>query len=341
MDGVPTDVSSLHSTLPESEAVPEWVHLIPAGTFSGVDGRGPYHMPDAQAVIDASLKPGGKLAFDQDHSTAHSLKNGTPAPARGWIVAMQARADGIWGQVNWTDEGKRMLTSREYRCISPEFTHGRTSGIVGRLLRASLTNAPNLELTALHSQEDIRMDFIPAIRAALGLPETAAEPAIPAAAAAARTAVATHAQQIAAIATAAKLDPNLAPDAMVTALQSRKAEGGTLEEMVALQSQVLAMQTETKRTKAEAVIDAAMRAGKPIPAASREDFIARHMADPASTEFWLGTMTSLHSGGVPPGSPPEAASGLSQSDVHVIALMGMSPEAFLKSKEASAKGVAT
>ena len=31
---------------------PEWVHLIPAGTFSGRDGRGPYTL-DAQAVHDA------------------------------------------------------------------------------------------------------------------------------------------------------------------------------------------------------------------------------------------------------------------------------------------------
>lgn len=337
---MPDDISSIHSILPEGEPAPEWVMLIPGGTFSGVDGRGPYHMPDAHAVISASLRPGEKLVFDQDHSTDHSLKTGAPAPARGWIGKLEARAGAIWGQVDWTDGGKSLLSKREYRGVSPVFAHNKTSGEVTRLLRASLTNAPNLDLPALHSQEPHRMDLLIAIRAALGLPETADQTAVIAAATAARTQLATHATQFAAIATAAKLDAKVGADEIVTALQSRKPEGGKLEEMVALQGQVVALQNEGKRTKAEAAIDTAIRAGKPIPPASREDFIVRHMADPAGTEFWLGTMVSLHSGGMPAGPAPQGAPGLSQSDLQVIAVMGISPEAFLKSKEAIAKGVA-
>jgi phage I-like protein len=52
------DVSSLHFTLAGNGA-PEWVHLVPAGRFSGVDGRGPYTLADPAAVIAASLPPAG------------------------------------------------------------------------------------------------------------------------------------------------------------------------------------------------------------------------------------------------------------------------------------------
>lgn len=313
--------------------------LIPGGTFSGVDGRGPYHLQDAHAVVAASLKPGEKLVFDQDHATDHSLKTGAPAPARGWITKLDVQNGAIWGEVEWTDAGKSLLTKREYRGVSPVFAHNKTSGTVTRLLRASLTNAPNLDLPSLHSQEP-RMELLPAIRAALGLPETADQAAVIAAATSARTQLAAHATQFAAIATATKLDAASAPDVIVTALQSRKPEGGTLEEMVALQSQVVALQNEGKRTKAETAIDAAIRAGKPIPPASREDFITRHMADPAGTDFWLGKMVSLNAGGLPPGPAPQGSPGLDHSDALVIAQMGTSPEAFLKTKEAMAKGVA-
>lgn len=333
------NVSSLHSILPESELAPKWVQLIPGGTFFGEDGRGPYSLDNPEQVIAASLRPGSRLVFDQDHASAHSLKSGIPAPARGWIVALETRGGSIWGQVEWTDAGKKLVESREYRGISPEFMHEKTGGRVTRLLRASLTNLPNLELQSLHSTEP-RMDFIPAIRTALGLPETADETAILAAAAAMRTTTAAHSQQLAAIAAAAKLDPALAPGAIVTALQARGAGGGTLEEVTALQSQVVALQNAERRRGAEAAIDAAMRAKKPILATRREEFIARHMQDPAGTEAWLADMPSLAAGGVPPGAAPAATSGLDASDQQVIALMGISPDAFLKAKQAYAKGVA-
>ena len=170
------DVSSLHSILPATEPVPKWVQLVPGGTFSGDDGRGPYHLEDASAVIAASLKPGDKLVFDQDHATDRSLVSGIPAPARGWITALQARDGGIWGQVEWTEEGKRLLTSKEYRGVSPVFSHDKTSGRVLRVLRASLTNAPNLPVATLHAKDPTHMDLITQLRTALGLRQRPTRP---------------------------------------------------------------------------------------------------------------------------------------------------------------------
>ncbi len=119
-------------------------------------------------------------------------------------------------------------------------------------------------------------------------------------------------------------------------MQARSAGAGTLEEVTALQTRIVELETASRRAKAEQVITAAMQAGKPILAGRREEFIARHMADPAGTELWLADRPTLQSGGVPRGPAPEPGSGLNGSDAHVIALMGLDPAAFKKAADAQA-----
>lgn len=131
----------------------EWVHLLPARTFQGVDGRGPYHA-DPAAIAAASMgRPRGKvpLLIDFVHQTHLNAAAGQAAPAAGWIVELEAREDGAWGRVEWTPGGRKALAHREYRFISPVFTHDK-GGTVIRLLGASLVNNPNLDqLPALNS----------------------------------------------------------------------------------------------------------------------------------------------------------------------------------------------
>jgi len=64
----------------------EWIELIPAGTFSTNDGRGPFYNSNPQAVIRLSraLMEGG-LPIDFDHATDRAAPQGLPAPAAGWI----------------------------------------------------------------------------------------------------------------------------------------------------------------------------------------------------------------------------------------------------------------
>lgn len=137
-------------------SIPEWVHLLPAGQVRTVDGRGPYTVSDMTALCAASMA-GGKLALDENHSTDKAAPLGLSAPARGWIVALQARPNGIWGKVEWTPEGRQLVPG--YRGISPVIRHDKSSGRIDAILRASLTNTPNLSgLVALHSQapQDVR-----------------------------------------------------------------------------------------------------------------------------------------------------------------------------------------
>lgn len=123
---------------------PEWVHLVPAGTFTGVDGRGPYQLDDPIGVIARSMAD-GPVPIDENHAT--DLARGHSARAQGWIVAMEARADGVWGKVEWTEAGRARFSERAYRGLSPVLAHDdETSPIVRRILRAALVNDPNLPL---------------------------------------------------------------------------------------------------------------------------------------------------------------------------------------------------
>ena len=143
-------------SLADTPAVPEWIHLLPSGKFSGEDGRGPYQVGDATELIRTSLAT-GKLPVDENHATDLGAVSGAASPARGWITAMEARPDGIWGRVDWTPAGRQLLQDHAYRHISPTFEHSPRDGRVVRILRAALTNLPNLpQLTALHSRLDVQ-----------------------------------------------------------------------------------------------------------------------------------------------------------------------------------------
>lgn len=163
----------------------KWVHLIPAGVFSGVDGRGPYRLADPVAVMQASRQKTGKrkIVIDYEHQSFNSKTNGQPAPAAGWVVGLEVREDGIWGLVEWTDKAAAHIDKKEYRYISPVFTHTK-DGVVLALQNAALTNSPNLDqLTALNRAET-SMDpenlnaKLSAAAKLLGLPETASQSAI-------------------------------------------------------------------------------------------------------------------------------------------------------------------
>lgn len=304
----------LHHALPEAgdNAVPEWVHLVPAGTFSGVDGRGPYRAPDLNALATASMAP-GRLVIDENHATDLAAPRGESAPARGWIIEMQARADGLWGRVEWTPSGRTLVAERAYRGISPALAlDAKDKATVRAVLRASLVNQPNLPLATLHSQQEHSVDLVK-LRTALGLAETADEAAILAAAETARTAVTTHAAQIKQIADAAKIEATEV-GAIVTVLQARGVDDAAAlrQTVTTLQAELTTLQAEQKKARATEAVDGAIRAGKPIPATLRDHYIARHAADPAAVEKELAGLPSLHGGGI---TAPPAEEGGDASEI--------------------------
>lgn len=158
-----------------------WVHLVPAGTFTGIDGRGPYKLTDPARVLAETRQRSGKrkMVIDYEHQTTNSQKNGKPAPAAGWIVGMEMRDDGIWGLVEWTETAAAHIAKREYRYISPVFKH-LPDGTVTNIVNAALTNYPNLDQLVALNRAGATMDpeltsKLAAAAKLLGLPETAGQ----------------------------------------------------------------------------------------------------------------------------------------------------------------------
>lgn len=326
----------------DGSKAPTHIHLLPAGEIRTVDGRGPYRVRDVEALIRTSMAGGARLVLDENHATDLAAPRGESAPARGWIVGLQSRADGIWGEVEWTEEGRRLVADKAYRNISPAIRH-LADGTVTGVLRASLVNMANLRgLAALH-QEQPSMDFLSQARAKLGLPAEADEAAVLAAIEKAYG-TSTHAAQLPAIAKAAGC-AETADGATILAAVTTLADPAKrvpADALTALQSQFTTLQNSVARERAEGVVDTAIKAGKlAAPAAMRDHYIARHMADPAAVEKELGAMLSLNapSGAsrVPPPPDKDGNPGLDPEEVKVVALMGIDPAAYRKTKAGQAE----
>lgn len=294
-------VLDLHAALGD---VPEWIHLVPAGEFKGADGRGPFVLTNPQAVIERSMRA-GKLCLDECHATDLAAPEGRPAPARGWIVEMQSRADGLWGRVEWTSAGRQLMAEQAYRGVSPVMRTAKAAPhTVFDVLRASLTNDPNLGLTSLHQREADTMSFPKELLSRLGLAEGSDTAAIVAAVAKSLDQVDAHSKTLAAISAVTAAPKDAAGDVLVTHLQSvaaRAKDGGEVGEMratiVSLQSRLDEVTSVHARERAERVVDQAIAAGKPIKPL-RDHYIARHAKDPGGVEKELDALVSVHAGGI-------------------------------------------
>lgn len=134
------------------QGAPDWINLLPPGpVVPTADGRGPYRIVDAAKLASDSLLGTSCLPIDENHATDLAAPLGGPSPARGWIVELKARGDGVWGRVKWTTRGASLLAEHAYKYISPAIAV-RADGTITRILRAALTNTPNLpDLIALNS----------------------------------------------------------------------------------------------------------------------------------------------------------------------------------------------
>lgn len=321
--------------LPATARDAEWVHLLPAGVIRTQDGRGPYRVADADALITASLQQ-GKLPIDENHATDLAAPRGEPSPARGWIVELQARADGIWGRVEWTPTGLALLADRAYRALSPVIAHAADGTVMG-ILRASLVNRPNLRgLTALHQEDP--MSLMQRLAALFGLDATTAtEDALVTRVTALHQAApqATALQsQLAEIGTALGVPSDAQPDAILAAARARS---GTTDATVALQAELATvtgqlneLREQSARARAETFVDGEIKRGRVGVKPLRDHYIAMHMQDPARVEKELGALPILGAGGTiaPPAPAPTGAVALNAEQTQVVRMLGIDPKAY-------------
>jgi phage I-like protein len=292
--------------------VPEWIHLLPLGDADGIatgDARGPYHVNDAKNIIAASFAENEKLPIDENHSIDLAGPQGQPSPARGWILEMQSRSDGIWGRVEWTEAGKELVATHAYRAISPVILHSKENVING-ILRASLVNRPNLRgLTALNMESDMTLEELLVLLAKkLGLPEGSGETDIIEALEAVMAKSKADADapelpelqsQLAAIGVALGVEGGVHSDVLAAA--SAKSTGTDNEAIAALQSEVgdltkqLNASNDThNKTAATAFVDGAIKRGVAGVKPLRDHYISMHMADATRVEKEIGALPVLN-----------------------------------------------
>ena len=111
------------------------------------------------------------------------------------------------------------------------------------------------------------------------------------------------------------------------------------EEVKSLNAKLTSVVTDAAKARAVTAIDAAVQAGKVVPAL-RDHFISRHMKDPTEVEGELKLMPSLHAGGLGRHKPVETDDGLlDETDAEVAALMGLDPKEFAKTAKQTRREV--
>jgi phage I-like protein len=326
------------------EGTPEWVHLMPLGAIKGRDGR-EWKLADPQAVVTASSSRGIDAVIDYEHQTDLAEKNGQPAPAAGWIKEFQVRTDGIWGRVDWTALAAERIQAKEYRYLSPTFLH-RKSGEVVAILRAALTNVPDLYLTALATEQDddSMEELLKALRAALGLQENASQETAIAKVADLVKSAATATSAATALATARKAlgladdaDAKAIETAIATARQKADVDPKAFvprAEFDRVATSLTKLQTDLSADKATEAVEAAMRDGKIAPA-SKDWAVAYAKKDAEGfADYVKGAPVVVTPGGGGNPTPSKAGSPLTEDELATCRQLGLTEEAFKKTRDA-------
>ena len=146
----PTNIAILN----RGDILPDdgWYHIVPLGEFSVKHGgKRILQIIDDRAVASMAkrfLDAGEKLLVDFDH---FSYDVGQRSEAAGWIAEVEARTDGLWGRVEWSDVGEPAIVNKRYRFVSPVWMPSDCETISSDKLRplrldsVGLTNQPNLK----------------------------------------------------------------------------------------------------------------------------------------------------------------------------------------------------
>lgn len=307
------------------DAAPDWIQLMPLGVSRGRDGRGPYILDDAAAVAQASMSAALEIGIpvDYEHQSEHAPQNGQPAPAAGWIKAMEARPDGLWARVEWTERAAAHIAAREYRSVSPVFYHD-AGGHVGRILSVALTNLPNLNLKSLNRSEqgspDQSKDCImyKTLASMAGLSEGADEAAVEKAVTDMLRQAELFKKSLDSLGKLLNV-PEATPDEVEKAVNRTVSELGELK-------------AAARAADVEKLVDEALTAGKITPA-QKEWAKTLASQDLESLRAYMATAPDMRPGaGQVSGSDTLPADSLTPEQKAMCRMSGIAPDDFLKSK---------
>ncbi|MGB6554934.1 MAG: phage protease, partial [Candidatus Binataceae bacterium] len=239
------------------------------------------------------------------------------------------------------------IAAREYRYVSPVFQFDPESGRVTRLLRAGLTNNPNLYLTAIAAaatraaspEESMMEEFLNKLREILGLePDVTPEAVL----AAVRDLAADNGADDGADDGA---EDGAGADGDAAAANARTLDPARYVAIAEFQkalTELNAMRAERARDRAAQAVDEATRAGKLVPA-QREWAIAYCAADPAGFSSFVARQPAILGAAAgfdrePPMAPgvSGARTSLGATELAICSQLGVSAADFVRRKNGRA-----
>lgn len=364
-------VAACTFNLASAETVGDLVLLqvTPAGEFMPNDGRvmdsPPWNInaASAQRVIerfDRSTKPGIGV-IDYEHQTLNKEKNGQPAPKAGHMRSLRwVEGKGLFAATSLTPRARQYIADGEYEYFSPVFEYSRETGEILAIHMGALTNDPGitglqpLSLLAaataafIHPPEKTAVNpLLKALLAALGLPETTAEPQAIAALTALGPLNILKAQAEAAR-TALALPADATGDAVIAACTARAAttqpdpaQFVPVAVVEQLRTDIAALTAQNNARAVDDLVKPALADGRLLPAqeAWARDLGKSSVAQLTSylaTAQPIAALASTQTGGRPP-VPAKKDGELSADELAVCTAMGLTPEQY----KAGATGVAT
>lgn len=289
-----------------SKTGPEWIKVTPRGKFTARDGR--VFDVDPELLAARFAADGVDLPVDVDHATVKKAMFGESAPAVGWISKLEARADGLYGKVEWLDEGLKVLAARTHRYVSPTLKHD-DSGKAYWLHSAALVAAPAASMPAVASADLSKT------------PSASQEP-----------------QMLKAIALALGLTEDASEQSCLSALTSLKSRidpaihAEALKQVTTLSAELETIRKGEHQAKVDTLIEGALKDKKIVPA--QRDHYAALCATPeglTQVTALLGTVTSvLAASNLDEKRPGDQVATLSAEDRDIMKQLGLSEDEYRK-----------
>lgn len=301
----------------------------------------------ADAIVTASqaYHGGTDMVVDYDHQSVWGAQPGVggQAKAAGWAKRLFATDQGVFAEVEWNAAASAALDAREYRYISPVFKFETATGRVTRIINASLTNTPNLDLvavaSALTTEKDVQNMDLTKIAGALGLGAEADEAAV----LSAIGGLTGFKTQLAATASALGLTATATGEEIAAAAATAKAAAGEvdpakfvpIEAVTQMQATMSSMQAQLdtiggdRRAK---MVDDAIAAGKLFPA-ERAGMIAWAAKDEAACSAAIAVRPVFKGGAVVTEPAEGKGAMLTAEEKAFCSAMGLTEEAFLAARK--------
>lgn len=136
---------AVHSADLAGESVPRRVLIAPWGLVESTNGSFVVDEESVRLAMEAFAEHATDLPIDYEHQTlggTYSSPSGQ-APAAGWIKALSAEPRvGLIAEIEWTEQGEKMLASKEYRYLSPVAIIRKRDRKLTSIHSAALTNKP-------------------------------------------------------------------------------------------------------------------------------------------------------------------------------------------------------